>query len=106
MAMIAFGVGEVIGSNVHGYLTDKFTSKKAALFLMLFMVLMTVATLIAIHTHYGVSSYVMTFLYGFQDGSLNVQMFQLLGFSFKNSTDPFGVFLFVQGLSIFVFQLA
>lgn len=75
-AMVAFGVAEVIGSYVHGYIADKFTSKRATLFLILTMILMTFATLYAIMSHqYGISSYMMTFFFGFQDAALNVQMF-------------------------------
>lgn len=46
--MIAFGAGDVVGANIHGYLNDKYGSKRSALFLMVFITLMTISTLLAI----------------------------------------------------------
>ena len=51
-------------------------------------------------------TYLMCFLWGYQDGSINIHIFQILGFEFKNQIEPFSVFNLVQGFSIFVGEFA
>ena len=74
--MIAFGFGEFFGSHLIGFLIDKFNSRRAALFIMVFVALMMASTLEAIDTpSYGLLTFLMTFFWGLQDASINVQLF-------------------------------
>lgn len=45
------------------------------------------------------------FAWGFQDGWINTQSYQMLGTQFETQSDPFILFNFIQGVSTFVFLL-
>ena len=106
LAMTSFGIGEFCGSYLIGFIIDRLNSKRATIFIMLNIFLMTIITLKAINiTSYGLLTFLMTFFWGLQDASINVHLFQLLGFEFENATEPFGAFLMIQGLSTFFFQI-
>lgn len=104
--MIIFGFGEVIGGFFMGWFIDRFGAKKATLVNLGIIVLMTLATLLSITIErYNFFSFLMTFLWGIQDGVINIHLQQSLGSQFASHSEPFGVFNLLQGLAVFVFQI-
>jgi len=75
MAMTMFGFGEVFGSQFMGKVIDKVGAKKAT-FLNLFNIIVMVAiTTINLRVlRYNVLSFIMCFVWGWQDGSLNIHI--------------------------------
>ena len=60
---------------------------------MLVILVMTVVTVInCLHLEYGYLSYIMTFMWGLEDGVVNIIIFRILGFEFESNSAPFGVF--------------
>jgi hypothetical protein len=60
---------------------------------VLIIILMIVVTLgYIIIMDFGWLAYVMTLLWGLQDGALNAHTFQMLGFEFDNPDEAFAVF--------------
>lgn len=82
LVMIALGVGEVIGSKVFGYITDKFETKKTVLINMLACTV-AYAILVLYGAIYDFTFYLgilMTFTWGIQDAGINCLLNSLLGF--------------------------
>ena len=79
--MIGFGVGDVLGGVDTGLLIDRIGPKYTCLTNMASVVLLTSATVLNVsQAEYNVWTYIMCFLWGFQDGSLNTHTFNLCGF--------------------------
>ena len=75
-AMVAFGFGEVFGGLAGGYIIDSCGSKVASLVNVLIVIVMISVTLVAIFVlEYNVISFIMCFMWGVQDGALNVHTF-------------------------------
>ena len=53
---------------------------------------------------YNWLTYLMCFIWGIQDGAINIHTYRVLGTEFKSKSEPFSVFNLVQGLSVFCFQ--
>ena len=65
LAMVALGVGEIIGSQSVGLIVDKVNSKKAVLFNLLMISLMLVFTFAYLGVYsYSWLAFAMTFLWG------------------------------------------
>ena len=82
LVMIALGVGEVLGSKVFGYITDKFETKKTVLINMLACTV-AYAILVLYGAIYDFTFYLgilMTFSWGIQDAGINCLLNSLLGF--------------------------
>jgi hypothetical protein len=45
----------------------------------------------------------MTFIWGLQDSFTNTQSSEILGFEFKNNSEPFAVFNLVQSFAVLIF---
>ncbi len=72
LAMVNFGVGEILGCFFIGAIADKFGSKIAVIFNVCIIVLMTLSTLSFIYAYeFGWMAFLMTFLWGFQDSMIN-----------------------------------
>jgi predicted MFS family arabinose efflux permease len=66
LAMVLFGVGEILGCFFIGFIVDKLGSKKAVLFNLAILAAMFSVTFIYIHIYeYGFLSFLMCFLWGF-----------------------------------------
>lgn len=74
---------------------------------MLIMIVMFSVTIVSIYMErFNWLSFVMSFLWGFQDGGMNVHTMQTLGFEFgENNGEPFGVMQLVQGIATCSFGL-
>lgn len=104
--MIAFGFGDAFGGPFMGWFIDKFGGKRACFLNMVVIVIMTGVTLYSIYGEkYNWSSFVMAFMWGIEDGTFNIQTFRTLGFEFETQSEPFGVFNFVQGFTVFICQI-
>lgn len=104
--LIVFGFGEIFGAFFMGWFIDKFNSKRGALLNMAIITFMTLITLISVSIErFNWLSFVMSFLWGIQDGMINIHTLRTLGFEFISHSEPFGVFNLFNGLSVFVFQI-
>ena len=104
MAMIAFGVGEILGCFFIGFIVDKFGSRTAALVNVCICFVMTAVTLaFLLVDQYSALAYAMTFLWGIEDSATNTHLQEMLGFEFDNNSEPFSVYNGTQALSCFVF---
>ena len=75
MAMIGFGVGEILGCFFIGFIVDKFGSRKAAWVNVTICFLMTAVTLIfLLINNYNASAYAMCFLWGVEDSATNTHL--------------------------------
>lgn len=104
--MVAFGFGEVVGSILIGIIIDKIGSKKTSLVnIFIILILINVTGYSVYSERYDWITFLMCFLWGLQDSSLNIHTFQILGFEFISQSEPFGVFNILEGISAFLFQI-
>jgi len=104
--MVAFGAGEVAGGFIHGQIIDRIGSKKTVFVNILIVIIMSISACTSIIIlKFDAFSYLMCFFWGWNDGSLNTFLYQILGFEFENHADAFGAWNFWQGISIFIFEL-
>jgi len=103
LGMVAFGFGEVFGGFLHGMVIDKLGSKRSCYVNTFFMCIMTATALISINNgKYNYLSYIMCFFWGWNDGVINIFMFQMMGFEFPNPADAFSVWNMYQGVCEFL----
>ena len=81
--MIFFGVGEVLGGVLSGPIIDSIGTFWGCYVNVLIVLIEGVVTVISIHSgEYNWVTYFMCFMWGYQDGALNVHSFNILGFEF------------------------
>lgn len=74
--MVAFGFGEVIGGLAIGIIIDKIGSKKTSIINAITILILVNVTALSIHSErYDWITFLMCFLWGFQDSSLNIHTF-------------------------------
>lgn len=106
IAMISFGFGEVAGGVLQGWFIDTFSSKRASILNLVIIIIMIAVSIGSIASaRYDFVTFFMTFMWGLQDGTINTHVYQVLGSEFETHSEPFGVFNFVQGLAVFIFQM-
>lgn len=72
LAMVLFGVGEILGCFFIGYIVDHFGSKVATIFNLVIIALMGGVTLTFIFIYdFGWLAFLMCFMWGFQDSATN-----------------------------------
>jgi predicted MFS family arabinose efflux permease len=102
--MVAFGFGEVIGGFLIGIIIDKIGSKKTSIVNVIIILVLINVTAFSVNSNkYDWITFLMCFLWGFQDSSLNIHIFQILGFEFISQSEPFGVLNIMQGIAAFLF---
>lgn len=80
-AMVFFGVGEIFGGLMMGLFIDKFGSKCASVKNIILVMMMVAITYYNIYNgEYNYLSFMMTFMWGYMDGALNIHCFQICGF--------------------------
>ena len=83
----------MLGGLLMGKVVDKISSRAGVI---LNVLLIIVACLLAIwqiqRNQFDTVSYLFTFAWGFQDGAVNTHSFQMMGFEFNTSSDPFALF--------------
>jgi len=105
--MMFFGAGSVVSGVVNGIVQDKIGPKKSALLTTGIIIVMTIITVFNVRatSEFGWLSYLMCFIWGFQDTCGIIFTSRLCGFEFENHSEPFSVFNFVQGVVVFAFQI-
>ena len=107
LAMIGLGVGEILGSIVHGRIIDRF-SLRTAIYCILgcyIFALFWVVLFNAIEYFAMWRAVVMTFSWGFYDSGNMTFVNSMCGFQFESKSVPFSVFLVVQSFMVFVFLI-
>jgi len=105
-AMVVFGFGEVFGGLIIGQIIDSKGSKFVALLNVLIMILMISVTLLYIGLYeYSWLVFLMTFLWGFQDATVNTHCFEMLGFEFENNYEPYSIFNLLQAAGACIFLI-
>jgi MFS family permease len=105
LAMVGFGIGEVLGGFFIGYVVDRFGSKAAIMCNLIIILSMFAVTLGFIEVFsFNWMAWVMCFLWGVQDSGVNTQVQEVLGFEFDNaSSEPFSVYNILQCVGCFTF---
>lgn len=104
LTMISFGIGEVIGGFFMGWFLDRFNPKKGIITILIIIIVMIGITLWSIGIErYNFITFMMSFAWGIQDGTINIHTMRTLGSEFKSKSEPFGVFNLVQGITVFIF---
>jgi predicted MFS family arabinose efflux permease len=106
LAMVLFGLGEVLGCFFIGYFIDKFGSKFAVIINILIVLMMAGITFaFIIIFEFNAFAWIMCFLWGFQDSAVNTHTQEILGFEFDDNYTPFSLFNIWQSLACFGFQI-
>jgi len=106
LAMVALGAGEMIGSLIQGQVVDKVGNRTPVIIIVVSLMVTIAVTLFYIKKmEFGWLAYVMTGLWGFQDGALNTHTYQMLGFEFEDSATAFAMFNLIQAVGCVTFQL-
>jgi hypothetical protein len=89
-----------------GMIIDKFGPVRGSYQNCLNILIMIAVTLFNLHIlEFDVLTYLMTFCWGWLDGSLNIHCNQNLGFQFDNMSDAFAVLGMLNGLAVFAMEL-
>ena len=49
--------------------------------------------------------FLVAFLWGMEDGSVNTHCLEMLGFEFEDNTEPFSIFSMFEAVAVFIFQI-
>ena len=106
LAMILFGVGEVLGCFFIGYFIDRIGNKKSVLINLVLILIMTGVTISFLYVmQYNALAFVMCFMWGFQDSAINTHLYESVGFEFDDNYTPYAVCNIWNCLMCFAFQL-
>ncbi|CDW77194.1 major facilitator superfamily protein [Stylonychia lemnae] len=106
LAMVLFGVGEILGCFFIGFIVDRKGSKVATIFNLVIILIMGAVTITFIEVYkYGALAFIMCFFWGFQDSAINTHSQEILGFEFDNNSEPFSVYNILQCVACFIFQI-
>ena len=47
--------------------------------------------------------FLVAFMWGFEDGSVNTHCLEMLGFEFNDNTAPFSIFSMFEAFAVFIF---
>jgi hypothetical protein len=69
------------------------------------IVVMTFVTLAFLGINqFNLLAFLMTFLWGVQDSTVNTHCFEICGFEFDNNSEPYSLFNLAQALAVFIFS--
>jgi len=106
LAMVLFGLGEVLGCFFIGFFIDRLGSRIAAVINILMQVVVFAFTLSFIGVYkFNALAFLMCFFWGFQDSAINTHTQEILGFEFDDNYTPFSLYNIWQSVSCFAFQL-
>ncbi|MFS8160083.1 MAG: hypothetical protein ACMG6E_07715 [Candidatus Roizmanbacteria bacterium] len=84
-AMVAFGVGEICGGPILGFVVDKKGNKAATVTNMIMISIQTMFVLLFLYfNEYNWLAYAMTFTWGVQDSANNTHTSEMLGYEFSD----------------------
>jgi predicted MFS family arabinose efflux permease len=85
-AMVAFGVGEICGGPILGYVIDKKGNRAATLTNIIMIIIHTVFVMLFLYyNEYNWLAYLMTFFWGVQDSANNTHTSEMLGYEFEDN---------------------
>ncbi|TNV78843.1 hypothetical protein FGO68_gene15401 [Halteria grandinella] len=102
LASAMFGIGQLVGSPMVGYVNDHLGGGQAVARTCLVVHLLAYSITIVyneIHS-FGFLSFVVTFLFGMQDAALQTQVTIVLGFEFRTNVEPFAIYRLLNSLAI------
>ncbi len=106
IAMCIFGIGQVFGGLLVGQIIDRRGSRYVAIVNVLLVLIMLFVTLAFLGINkFNLLAFLMTFMWGLQDASINTHSYEILGFEFDNNSEPYSIFNLAQALGVVVFQL-
>ena len=106
LAMVLFGIGEVVGGFFIGFFIDKFSSRFAVLINITIIIAMgTVTTIFIDQWHFNATAFVMCFLWGFQDSAVHTHTFEILGFEFNDNYTPFSIFGILESIACSICEI-
>jgi MFS family permease len=102
LASAMFGVGQLIGSPLVGYVNDKLGGgRSVARVLLVIHLTAYLVTIIFNEIHsFGPLAYLVTLLCGMQDAALQTQVTIICGFEFKTNVEPFAIYRLLGSLVI------
>jgi predicted MFS family arabinose efflux permease len=104
LAMVLFGVGEVLGCFFIGQVVDRLGSKAATVAICVIQLVMGGITMAYIIIYkYGVLAYLLCFIWGFQDSAVNAHIQGLLGFEFDNPDVAYSVLNSMMAITCILF---
>ncbi len=104
LAMILFGIGEILGCFFIGTIVDRLGSRTASVMNIMIMVAMTLCTCTYCYIwEFSWLAFLMCFLWGFQDSAINTHSGEILGFEFDNNSEPFSVYNILQCIACAIF---
>lgn len=104
--MVAFGVGEMLGSMLIGIIIDKKGNRAAIVTNLILIFTQTVFTLAFLTVNeYNWLAFIMAFLWGLQDSANNTHTSEMLGFEFDNNSEPYSIDNLMESCGTFVFEI-
>lgn len=104
--MVAFGVGEICGGPILGYVIDKKGNKAATFTNIIMITTQTVFVILFLYyDEYNWLAFAMTFLWGVQDSANNTHTSEMLGYEFEDSAQPYAIDNFVESIACFAFEI-
>jgi hypothetical protein len=105
-SMVSLGVGEIVGAIFMGILVEHINLKKCS---YINTGLVWLATLVAIYViksnEYSWITFLMTFLWGFQDACISIHLDAILAFQFDSNYEPFAIDVMLEALFVFLCDL-
>mmetsp|Transcript_18308 Transcript_18308/g.25368 ORF Transcript_18308/g.25368 Transcript_18308/m.25368 type:complete len:129 (-) Transcript_18308:97-483(-) len=102
LAMVALGIGEIVGAILTGFVQDKYGYR----IMIIFSLILTIIAFIILIAYnqkfvYGPITFFMTLTWGMQNSATNTFLYCVCGFQFESKTKPFSVLNFIQALFVF-----
>ena len=85
---------------------DNYGSKVVSAINVIIIIVMTFVTLAFLGINeFNLLAFLMTFLWGVQDATVNTHCFEICGFEFDNNSEPYSLFNMAQAAAVFIFQI-
>eukprot|EP00347_Sterkiella_histriomuscorum_P005421 403356681 len=105
-AMVALGVGEMVGGLFIGQIIDRYGNRKAAVANVVLILIQTGITITYIVIYeYSWLAFLMTFAWGFADSANCTHTSEMLGFEFDNNSQPYSIDNLGQAIGAFTFEI-
>ncbi|CDW82555.1 major facilitator superfamily protein [Stylonychia lemnae] len=106
LIMTGLGVGEITGALSIGFIIDKLGSKMTCLINVGLCIASVIIALIVLNVKSTIPlSCVLTFFWGFHDGSLSSHTSEMLGFQFDTKMEPFSIYNLNKSIMVFIFSI-
>ena len=103
MAMIAFGLGDMVGAFLEGQLVDRLGTQKSLVGLLVIILTCAATTLVFNEIHeFTALAFVMSFFWGCNDGAISAHIVAILGYEFAANDLPFGILSIILSVSTII----